>query len=49
MSPSPFDYDAKAPHVELFRKACGDEKLRAYAAVIGPIDPERFDLERNRR
>jgi dienelactone hydrolase len=27
---------------ELFRKSYGDEKLRAYQAVIGPLDPERF-------
>ena len=27
---------------ELLRKTYGEEKIRAYAAVIGPIDPERF-------
>ena len=27
---------------EMFRKSYGEEKIRAYAAVISPIDPERF-------
>jgi dienelactone hydrolase len=26
----------------LFRKTYGEDKIRAYAAVVGPIDPERF-------